>query len=162
MKMTFRSIVVLIALAALPACSKKENPASAAAGAPPKHEHNPPHGGTPVVLGAEVYHLELVRDASAGKLTLYVMDGELENFVRVAAPSVEVIATLGGKPTPLVFQAIANAVTGEKIGDTAQFEASADWIKTTAGFDAVLTKIEIRGTTFPAVAFNFPKGNDND
>ena len=152
--------LVITALFAV-ACSKTET-APAKAATPAKHEHKPPHGGTPVVLGKEVYHLELVRDAAAGKLTLYVMDGELENFVRVAASSVEIVATVAGKPAPLVFQPIANPATGEKLGDTSQFEATADWLKTTAAFDAVLTKIEVRGTSFAAVAFNFPKGNDTD
>lgn len=163
MKATLHSCLAALLLCALAACEKKPSPsAPAKAEAPAKHEHKPPHGGTPVVLGKEVYHLELVRDAAAGKLTLYVMDGELENFVRVAAPSVEIVATVAGKPAPLVFQPIANPATGEKLGDTSQFEANADWLKTTAAFDAVLTKIEVRGTSFAAVAFNFPKGNDTD
>ena len=148
-------------LGGLPACSKKDA-ASTPDPAVPPHKHTPPHGGTAVVLGAETYHLELVRDPVAGKLTLYVMDGELENFVRLAAPSIEIVATVGGKPASLVFQPIANPTTGEKIGDTAQFEATADWLKTTGNFDGILTKIEIRGTPFTAVSFNFPKGNDKD
>lgn len=156
-----RLTVASLLFVSLPACSKKEAHASADHAAH-KHEHIPPHGGTPVVLGQEAYHLELVRDASAGKLTLYVMDGELENFVRIAAPSLEIVASVAGKSSPLVFRAIANPTTGEKMGDTAQFEATADWLKTTASFDATLTKIEVRGTTFSAVAFNFPKGNDKD
>lgn len=156
-----RLTVASLLLASLPACSKKEAHSSADHAAH-KHEHTPPHGGTPVVLGQEAYHLELVRDASVGKLTLYVMDGELENFVRIAAQSLEIVATVSGKSSPLVFQAIANPTTGEKMGDTAQFEATADWLKTTASFDATLTEIEVRGTTFTAVAFNFPKGNDKD
>ena len=49
---------------------------------------NPPHGGTPVVLGNEAYHLELVVDAASGTLQVYVLDGEMENFVRVSAPSI--------------------------------------------------------------------------
>ncbi len=160
---TLRHLLPLVFVALFAAaCSKTETPAAAKAATPAKHEHKPPHGGTPVVLGEEVYHLELVRDAAAGKLTLYVMDGELENFVRIAAPSVGIVATISGKSVPLLFQPIANSATGEKTGDTSQFEVTADWLKTTATFDAVLTKIEVRGTAFSAVAFNFPKGNDKD
>ena len=40
-----------------------------------KHEHIPPHHGTPVVLGNEEYHVELVLDAPAGKRQELVMDG---------------------------------------------------------------------------------------
>lgn len=148
-------------LAALAACSK---PSESRPPVPThdKHQHTAPHGGTPVVLGAEIYHLELVRDAPAGRLTAYVMDGELENFIRVPAPSFEIIATVGGEKRPLTFRAIANPATGESVGDTAQFEAVADWLKTTPSFDAVLSSLSIKGTAFNAVAFNFPKGNDKD
>ena len=158
--------VTLLLLAGLSACSKtgpKSTAADPHAGhdhAAHKHEHTPPHGGTAVVLGDEAYHLELVRDAATGKLSLYVLDGHLENFVRIAAPSIEIFATIAGKPTPLVLLPVANAATGEKLGDTSLFETTADWLKTTADFDANVTKIEIRGAGFNAVAFNFPKGNE--
>ena len=146
---------------AFTACAKKETPVATSAPAA-KHEHHPPHGGTSIVLGAEIYHLELVRDAATGKLSVYVLDGELEDFIRVAAPSLEIVATVGGVKQTLTLQPIANSATGEKIGDTALFEATTDWIKTTENFDGVLTALEIRGNKFTAVAFNLPKGNDKD
>jgi hypothetical protein len=127
-----------------------------------KHEHKAPHGGTAVVLGQEAYHLELVRDAAAGKLTAYVLDGEMENFIRIYAASFEVVLNGGNLPRSLTFKPVANSATGETVGDTSQFEAQADWLKTTATFDATLMSLEIRGTTFAAVPFNFPKGNDKD
>ncbi len=141
-------------------CAKSNSPAAAAPVA--KHEHHAPHGGTPVVLGDEAYHLELARDADAGKLTAYVLDGEMEEFIRAKPATFEIVATVGGTKQTLTFRAIANAATGETVGNTSQFEASADWLKTTATFDGVVTAIEIKGTTFTAVAFNFPKGNDKD
>lgn len=151
-------------LLALSACGKKEDATSHdhAVTAPAKHEHKAPHGGTPVVLGQEAYHLELVREGETGKLSAYVLDGEMENFIRSAVPSIEVVATIGGKKETLTLAAVANPATGEKVGDTSLFETRADWLKTTAVFDGVLTTITIRGTTFAAVAFNFPKGNDKD
>ena len=42
-------------------------------------------------LGEHAYNLELVRDAEAGKLVAYVLDGHAENFIRIAAPSIEVV-----------------------------------------------------------------------
>jgi hypothetical protein len=150
----------LFLLFGLGACVQKE-PATART-VVAKHEHHPPHGGTPVVLGEEAYHLELVLDRDAGRLSAYVLDGEMENFIRSSAPSFQVTATVGSEQQTLIFQAVANAATGEKIGDTAQFEASADWLKTTPVFDAALTTLDIRGTTFAHVPFNFPQGNDHD
>ncbi len=145
---------------AFSACSK-QSPSSTMVTSG-KHEHKAPHGGTPIVLGNEVYHLELVRDAADGKLTAYVLDGELEDFVRVKGATFDVVEKSEGSFRLLVFRAVANPATGETIGDTSQFETQADWLKTTASFDATLTALEIRGTTFAAVAFNFPKGNDKD
>ncbi len=141
-------------------CSKSSPPATAAA--PPHHEHTAPHGGTAVVLGNETYHVELVRDVATGTLTAYVLDGEMENFIRVKAASFEVVASGSAEKRVLNFRAVANAATGETVGNSSQFEAQADWLKTTATFDATLTSLEIKGTTFAAIAFNFPKGNDKD
>ena len=157
---------VLLSLCIVPlllaaACTKAP-PAPAASATPPKHEHKPPHGGTPVVLGAEVYHLEFVRDAASGQLSAYVFDGELENFIRSSVPAIEVVATVDGAPRSLVLAAVANPATGETVGDTSLFEGRADWLKTAANFDAVLQRITIRGTTFSEVKFNFPQGNDTD
>ncbi|HND61078.1 MAG TPA: hypothetical protein PLB90_06325 [Opitutaceae bacterium] len=152
-------LLVLGGLLLTAACSR---PPAAPPTAPARHEHHAPHGGTPVMLGAELYHLELVRDAADGRLRAYVLDGELENFIRIAAPAIELTATVDGQPRPLVLTAVANPATGESVGDTACFEGQADWLRTTPAFDAVLVHLEVRGTTFTAVAFNFPRGNDRD
>ena len=111
-------------------------------------------------LGEEEYHVEVVRDAAAGKLQAFVLDGELENFVRIAAPSLEMTATVSGHEEKLVFLPIANNATGEKVGDTSLFEAQADWVKATPAFDAVLKEITVRTKTYSNVAFSFPKGSD--
>jgi len=154
-------VVVGLTLALMAGCGRQSSGAPPQAGAH-HHEHKPPHHGTPVVLGKEEYHVELVLDAPAGRLQAYIMDGELENFVRVPAPSFAVAATLGGKEEVLTFKAVANNATGEKVGDTSLFEAQADWLKTNATFDGVLRQLTVRGSTYENVAFNFPKGNDTD
>jgi hypothetical protein len=137
----------------------KQHPV-AAGGGHGKHEHKAPHGGTAVVLGKETYHIELVRDAATGTLQAYVLDGEMEKFIRTNASSFEITATVNGAPQTLTFKPVANAATGETVGDTSLFEASADWLKTTSQFDATLKSITIRGTAFNDVKFNFPKGNE--
>ncbi|MBM3829904.1 MAG: hypothetical protein FJ406_05140 [Verrucomicrobia bacterium] len=126
-----------------------------------KHEHTPPHGGAPVVLGEEEYHLEFVRDAAAGKLQLYVLDGHLDKFIRIAAPAIEVTTTIAGAPQALSFKPVPNTATGEKVGDTSLYEAQADWIKTATNFDAVVKLVDVKGKTFKDVKFNFPKGNED-
>ena len=153
--------VLLLGLAGLGAggCGGGDTPAKPAE-AVHHHEHVPPHGGTAVELGHEEFHVEFVLDAAAGRLTAYVMDGELEQFVRVAVPSFEVVAQVGGAEQVLPFTAVANAATGEKAGDTSQFEAVAAWLKATTNFDATLRELTVRTQTYRAVKFNFPKGNE--
>lgn len=156
-----RALLALLLTAGLAGCVKPEAQAPVTTPAA-KHQHHPPHGGTPVVLGAELYHLELVLDAASGRLSAYVLDGEMEEFIRIAAPSLEISVTAGGQPRTLVLSAVASPATGETVGNTSLFEVQADWLKTMREFDGVLTRIEVRGTAFTAVAFNFPKGNDRD
>ena len=156
---TFLALAVLAAAA--PGCSKA--PVGAAeSSTPQRHHHHPPHAGTPVVLGDEAYHIELVLDGPAGKLQAYVLDGEMESFVRSSASRIEITATVGGAPRTLVLLPVPNPETGETVGDTSLFEAQAEWLKTAMAFDAVLRSVDIRGTTFTDVRFNFPKGNDAD
>jgi len=153
------SILLIVALVA--GCDQKSADVPSTA-APPKHEHKPPHGGTPVVLGNEEYHIELVLNVPAGKLQAFVLDGELENFVRVAANSFEVDAKVAGKEESLIFRGIASSATGETVGDTSAFEAQAEWLKTDVTFDAVLKELTVRTKIYQNVQFNFPKGNDTD
>jgi hypothetical protein len=137
-------------------------PASPAVVAGHVHEHKPPHGGALVELGEEEYHVELVLDSVTGKLDAYVLDGELENFVRIGQESFEITARTPGKEDVLVLKAVPNTATGETVGNTAMFEAQADWLKTTHKFDAVLKQLAVNGSAYQNVAFNFPKGNDHD
>jgi hypothetical protein len=162
MKFTRLALLLLAGATALVAGCSKPAPVTATAAAVPKHEHKPPHHGTPVVLGDEVYHVELVRDAAAGRLQAYVFDGELENFIRSGEHGLEIDAVVNGQPQMLVLAPVANPATGETVGDTALFEGQADWLKGTKEFDATLKTITIRGSTFADVKFNFPKGNDKD
>ena len=156
------TLSLFITLALVAGCTKQSETVAPATAATPKHEHKPPHGGTPVVLGAELYHVELVLDAATGRLQAYVFDGELENFIRSAVPALSITATVQGTPRTLLLPAVANPATGESVGDTALFEAQADWLKGVMEFDGTLESITIRGTTFTGVKFNFPKGNDRD
>ncbi len=155
------SILLAISLVLVGGCSEKSAPT-----APPetthKHEHIPPHHGTPIVLGKEEYHVELVRDSAAGKLQAFVLDGELENFIRVQQTSFEVSAKLPEREEVLVFRAIPNNATGETVGDTSLFEAQAEWLKATTTFNGVLKELLVRGKAYEQITFNFPKGNDTD
>ncbi|HEX2852009.1 MAG TPA: hypothetical protein VHO24_02135 [Opitutaceae bacterium] len=126
----------------------------------PRHVHAAPHGGTLVEIGEHTYTIEFVRDAEAGKLSAYILDGHAENFIRIAAKSFDVIATLPGGAQTITLNAKADPATGEKVGDTSLFEGQADWLKTTPVFDAAVARLNIHGTSVLNIAFNFPKGNE--
>jgi hypothetical protein len=151
-------LLLALAVAAAAGCAKAPPPPPAP-GETALHRDEPPHGGTPVVLGQAEYHLELVSDHVTGRLQAYVLDGEMEDFVRSSSPTLELAVTTPGGPRQLVLAAVANPVTGETVGDTSLFEGQSDWIRTTPDFDADLATITIRGTPFTHVRFNFPKGN---
>jgi hypothetical protein len=151
--------IFALAAALLAGCGHHQNRSSDSA--PQLHVDTPPHGGTPVALGGD-YQIEWVLDAPSGLLQAYVLDGEMENFVRIAAPSFELKAKLPSREEVLHFAAVANTATGETVGSTALFEARADWLKTNKTFDAVLPAINVEGTVFTNVAFNFPKGNGKE
>jgi hypothetical protein len=159
MRPALRLLPALLSLALLAGGCGRSEPAAIPGTTAKKHEHKSPHGGTAVELGEEAFHVEFVPE-EPGRLSAYVLDGELENFIRIAAPSFEIVATVGGQKLPLVFRAVASTATGETVGSTSHFLAEADWLKTTPAFDAVLTQLEVRGSTFSGIAFNFPKGKD--
>lgn len=149
-----RPALVMISLLSLTACQKREADPSHATHS--GHAHSAPHGGMLVELGEHAYNLEFVRDAAAGKLTVYVLDGHAENFVRLKAGSIGFVATFGADLRLLTLQAVANAATGETVGDTSQFEASAEWLKAAAGIEGTIPAIEIRGTKFENIAVRLP------
>ncbi len=120
------------------------------------HSHVAPHGGTVVVLGNEAYHVELVHDREAGRLALYVLDGHMESFIRLPAPSLQMTGTINGNEHPLTLAAVAQAATGETVGNTSQFAGEAEWLKTADRFTGILDAIEIRGTVFADQAFAIP------
>jgi len=134
-------------------CAKHDHEKPAAGG----HNHHAPHGGTLVEIGEHAYNLEFVRAPETGRLSAYVLDGHAENFIRIKAASFEVIANVGGEKRPLTFKAVANAATGETVGDTSQFDADGDWVKTTRTFDGVILALDVRGTKVANVPFTLPK-----
>ncbi len=144
----------------LPACSKTKHDSETKEGHG-HHVHVAPHGGTLVEIGEHQFNLELVRDAATGTLHAYVLDAHAENFVRLPLPVLSMTISAGERQHLLTLQPVANPATGETVGDTSQFSAQADWLKTTASFDAVVPELSIRGTRFEKITFNFPKGNND-
>lgn len=112
------------------------------------------------MLGDEAYHLEFVNDPETGTLNAYIIDGHMETFIRLTNTSLTLSVARGGTNETMELKALANNATGEKVGDSSHFAASAGWLKTATNFDATIPSIDIRGTVYTNVAFNYPKGNE--
>jgi hypothetical protein len=152
-------VVAGVMVIGLAGCEEKK-PAEVkkpAAGAAHGHEHKARHGGTLVEIGEEFAHVEVVLDSETGKLTAYVLDGEVEKSERLKQGTLTV--KVNGKPVELA--GVANELTGEKAGDTSEFSAESPMLKGVKAFDGVIVEIAVRGKAFKDVSFKFPQGNDD-
>jgi hypothetical protein len=122
-------------------------------------DHAPPHGGTPVVIAGDQFHLELVHDATAGKMQAYVLDGHLEGYVQVPETNFFVAATSGGNTEQLSFQRAAEPASGNVPAKSSLFEAQSDWLKSAKEFQGNIPTITLDGKTFTNLSFSFPKGS---
>lgn len=123
------------------------------------HHHTAPHGGALVSLGDHVGHLEFVLDSSTGLLTAYVLDGEAENPVRIPDASFDVaIDVEGGAPFVATLNAVANALAGETVGDTSEFNATLEGLVGVESFKGVVASVSFKGVAMTNVAFAYPEG----
>ncbi len=125
-----------------------------------KHEHTAPRGGALVGLGEEFAHLEIVLDEKTGKITAYVLDGEVEKSIQIAQETIE-IEIEKPKKVSLELAAVENALTGEKKGATSEFSTESDELKELKDFDAIIKSVKVKGKEFTEEKFNFPKGNEH-
>ena len=114
-----------------------------------------------MVLGDESFHIEFVLQSTNQQLEAYILDGHMDEYVRLEIPSFEVLAKLPDGNETILFQAVTNLATGETVGDTALFRADTDPLQGAVEFDAEIVSIEIRSNRFENVAFHFPVGNDS-
>lgn len=115
-----------------------------------------PHGGRVTDAGDD-YRIEFVRDSAAGTLTAYILDDDLEEFIRIQDRSLELDL---GPTRKLTLNAAASSATGETVGNTSQFDGQADWLKTTGALHGVLKAITIRGSTFRDLPVSLPATHD--
>ena len=97
MNPTLRTLSLALVSLLLVACGRKEPAPAAHSGG---HVHTAPHGGMLIELGDHAYNLELLRDPASGKITVWVLDGHAENFVRIKAAAIEASVTVGGERNP--------------------------------------------------------------
>jgi len=126
-----------------------------------EHAHEAPHGGALVLLGEHGtgFHLEVIL-SKEGILDLYVLDGEVENFVRISQEELALqVTTKDSESQSISMTAVEDAATGESMGNTSHFQARTE-MKGVESFDAVLSSVKIKGTVFEKVSFSYPDGNE--
>ncbi len=126
------------------------------------HDHAAPHGGTLVVFGDEVAHVEFVVDEENGEITAYVLDGEAERGVAVQQASLTVvIEPASGPDFEVALSPVENVLTGETRGNTSQFSGRSPKLEGLHHFHGEIRTLEIKGQRFEDVAFRFPEGNED-
>lgn len=124
------------------------------------HAHTAPHGGALVELGDHFAFLEWVVDPDAGRITLYVLDGEAEKPIRLAQKAVTVTVTSPAGIGRLDLQGRANTLTGETVGDTSEFVATHAALKGVAKFEARLSEISVKGQALKDLSIVWPDSHD--
>lgn len=119
---------------------------------PSEHVHHAPHGGVLAEVGEEVAHLEVVWDESSGRLTLYVLDGECEQPVRIKQP--ELVVKGEGWETRLSGQ--SNSLSDEKVGDTSQFAGQVPALRGKKQWQAEVSLLEVFGRKFRRLPLRYP------
>ena len=154
-----RSPALLLATLLLAGCGTHEHSNHASAGGgeggDPGHVHVAPHGGLLVVLAEEGLHLEILRQDDQ-TLRAWVLGGHAEKPVRIQQPTIELQLRWQGGEQTLTLDAIESKMTGETLGDTAEFAASTEGLPTGKPLAGILSKLTARGATFEKVTFELP------
>jgi hypothetical protein len=152
--------VFLLCLAA--GCAAPRGDGSRERTAEGHQEHPAPHGGVLVELGDEFAHLELVRDAAQGTLTVYVLDGEAEQPIRLKHTALRLRLVEPPQLAGAIFDASAEAsvLTGETVGDSSQFVLKHEAFRTPTRVAGVVLDVEVRGSQFREAAFVLPGSTD--
>ena len=88
-----------------------------------EEEHKAPHGGLLLETGDEAAHLELVHDAAAGKVTVYILDDKATGALAIAdAPKLNLKTEKGNA-------AVALTAVDAKDGKASKYEATDDALK---------------------------------
>lgn len=135
-------------------CGEHDHGQGAATGG--GHHHGSAHGGVAVELGEHQFHLDFLHDPTNGVLTAWLMDAHVENFVRVPLRSFEVQIVADNRTNTVTLEAVANAATGETVGETSMFRGSSESLKGLTKFQGHVGSLELRGTRLPAASFHYP------
>jgi hypothetical protein len=125
------------------------------------HEESGPNGGHLVELGDEEYHIEWTHDDATGLVTLYVLDGAVQEFVPIASETILITA----KVTDLTEYKLAAV---EPIGDppvSAKFELKSpeliECLRLAGRGTDVSVAVTIDGKEYPGVFEHHEHGHQH-
>ena len=127
------------------------------------HYHAPPHGGILVELGEHGYgyNLEFYLE-DQGFLQIFVWDAHVDNLVRIKQEKIDLLVPDGnGTQKTIVCAAVADAATGETVGNTSLFATSKS-IVDQLPLKGVIPSIKVIGKTYENVPFEFTKNSDGN
>ena len=153
MKKIITAVGLAGALARSLACGHQAPPDQQESASVAGHKHRAPHGGVLVELGEEFAQVELLFDPDAGSLTAYVLDGDAEESVRLKQESLTVVFVDGGSPQQLALHARADILTGETVGDSSEFSATAPSLVHRTSLKGRILEIAVKGQVFRDVPF---------
>ena len=158
-------LLLTVILVSVIGCGKKESNHQHAdhsqTHAAHSHHHEPPHGGTVIRLGDELFHMEWVEDTEAGIMRCYIMDGHLEQFIRIKQESFDVLVkTMDSQEISWTFQSVENRATGETVGNTSEFHAQLSALPNQNTFEGTIQTVHILGQQFENITFKYPEGNE--
>ena len=120
------------------------------------HGHTSKYGGKLVELGRHEANLEFVFVPAEGRLTAYALDAHAENFVRLPIEGITVQVTVNGAEQTLVLRPIGNPATGEKPGDTSQFQGTADGLKAATRIEVLVKELPFKSKQFRDIRTTLP------
>ncbi|BBM83146.1 ZrgA family zinc uptake protein [Candidatus Uabimicrobium amorphum] len=153
-------IVALCCVLSFCGCNEGKTPDSNTGDNHHHHSHNPQYGGLLIEVGDHFAHAEMA--LKDGKLTLYILDGEAENNVRLEQESVRVNVKVKEENLELDLKGVANELTGETAKNTSQFSATHEKLKGVEEFTAVVASCTIKGQKFENITFKFEHKDDHD
>ena len=93
-------------------------------------------------------------------MTVYLLDGEAENPLRIAQESIQMAMSprgaTDGEPLRISLPAVANPLTGETVGDSSEFRIEQEMLKDLEELDGVLGSLVIKGTALEGNLLRLP------
>jgi hypothetical protein len=161
--LAFRGGLLVAASAALVACGGKHEHDHDHEHGEEGHVHVAPNGGVLVELGDHFANAEFLLDSETGTLTMYTLGGHAEKAERSPTPEVIVMADVhGDEPVEVKLAAQASELSGMKVGDSSKFVGQADGLKGHDHFHGVIKALNLKGTDFTDVKFDYELSHDDD